>query len=425
MRQAAEAVDAAGLRLAALSLKSNSADLGATTLSDLCWELEAMGKADTLERAAEKVAQAEEEYERVKAALAAEKHGHILVVDDNRLNRLKLSRGLEQQGHTVALAENGRQALEMIQTQSFDLVLLDIIMPEMDGYQVLEHIKKCDSTLRDIPVIVISALDEMESVVKCIEMGAEDYLPKPFDPVLLKARIGASLEKKWLRDQEQAYLKQLQIEREKSERLLLNILPKPIADRLKQGESIIADSFPNVTVLFADIVGFTKLSAHVAPKDLVIVLNEIFSTMDRLAEKHGLEKIKTLGDAYMVVGGLPTPRPDHVEAVAEMALDMQGEITPFFKLKKNDQPLRMRIGIHTGPVVAGVIGTKRFSYDLWGDTVNIASRMESHGLSGRIQVTATTYERLRDKYLFEERGMIQVKGKGEMKTYFLIDRKTD
>lgn len=352
----------------------------------------------------------------------AEKHGHILVVDDNRMNRLKLSRGLEQQSHTVALAENGQRALEMIRAQSFDLVLLDIVMPEMDGYQVLERMKR-DSALRDIPVIVISALDEMESVIRCIEMGAEDYLSKPFDPVLLKARIGACLEKKRLRDQEQAYLKQLQIEQEKSERLLLNILPKPIADRLKQGQSVIADSFAEVTVLFADIVGFTRLSAHMSPTELVVLLNGIFSTFDRLAERHRLEKIKTIGDAYMVVGGLPTPRADHAEAISEMALDMQREIVQF--KVENGEPLHLRIGIHTGPVVAGVIGTRKFSYDLWGDTVNTASRMESHGLSGGIQVTATTYECLRDKYLFEERGVIQVKSKGEMMTYFLLGRKTD
>jgi len=350
-----------------------------------------------------------------------DKRGHILVVDDNRMNRLKLSRGLEQQGHTFALAENGQQALEMVRAQPFDLVLLDIVMPEMDGYQVLEHIKR-DSVLRDIPVIVISALDEMESVVKCIKMGAEDYLPKPFNPVLLKARIEACLEKKWLRDQEQAYLKELQVEREKSELLLLNILPKPIAERLKQGESVIADSFVEVTVLFADIVGFTRLSTHMLATELIVLLNEIFCTFDQLAEYHGLEKIKTIGDAYMAVGGLPTPRSDHAEAVAEMSLDIQSTSAQF--KVDNDKPLSMRIGIHTGPVVAGVIGKQKFSYDLWGDTVNTAHRMESHGLSGRIQITATTYERLREKYLCEERGMIQVKGKGEMMTYFLLGRKT-
>jgi adenylate cyclase len=346
-------------------------------------------------------------------------NGHILVVDDNRLNRLKLARGLEQQGHTVALAENGRQAVEMIQSQAFDLMLLDIVMPEMDGYQVLEHMKN-DGTLRDMPVIVVSAVDEMDSIVKCIKMGAEDYLPKPFNPVLLRARIGAGLEKKWWRDQEQAYLKQLQIEQEKSERLLLNILPQPIADRLKQGTSIIADSFTEVTVLFADIVDFTRLSANMSPTALVVMLNGIFSTFDQLAEQHGLEKIKTIGDEYMVVGGLPTPREDHVEAVADMALDMQHTIDQF--KVGNDKPLRIRIGINVGPVVAGVIGQRKFSYDLWGDTVNTASRMASHGLSDHTQVTTAVFERLRHKYTFQERGLVQVKSKGEMVTYFLTGK---
>jgi len=342
------------------------------------------------------------------------------VVDDNRMNRLKLSRSLQQQGHQVALAENGRQALEMVRAGSFDLMLLDIVMPEIDGYRVLEHMKS-DGRLCTIPVIVISALDEMESIVRCIKMGAEDYLPKPFNPVLLKARIGASLEKKRLRDQEQAYLQQIQAEREKSERLLLNILPKPIADRLKQGQNIIADSFAEVTILFADIVDFTPLSADMSPRELVALLTGVFSTFDRLAEQYELEKIKTIGDAYMVVGGLPTPRPDHAEAIADIALDMRREIA---RIKTpGREPIHLRIGIHTGPVVAGIIGAKKFSYDLWGDTVNIADRMQSHGVSGRIQVTEAAYERLRGKYLFEERGIIPVKGKGEMLTFFLTGKK--
>ena len=349
-----------------------------------------------------------------------DEQGPILVVDDNRLNRMRLAHSLKQQGHIVALAENGQQALEMMRARSFDLVLLDILMPEMDGYQVLEHMKN-DVSLRDIPVIVISAIDEMQSAVRCIEMGAEDYLPKPFDPVLLRARIGASLEKKRLRDQEQAYLEQLKIEREKSELLLLNILPRPIAERLKQGEGIIADNFSEVTVLFADIVSFTAFSAHMLPTELIVLLNEIFSAFDQLARHHGLEKIKTVGDTYMVVGGLPIPRQDHAEATAEMALDIQSMITQF--KVADDKPLSMRVGINTGPVVAGVIGKQKFSYDLWGDTVNTASRMESHGLSGRIQVTAAMYERLKDKYLFEERGIIEVKNKGKMRTWFLMGRK--
>ena len=346
--------------------------------------------------------------------------GHILVVDDSLLNRRKLSLSLEQQGHTVTLAENGRQALDLIESSSFDLVLLDILMPQMDGYQVLAQMKQ-DGTLRDLPVIVISALDELESTVKCIEMGAEDYLLKPFNPTLLKARIGASLEKKRLRDQEQAYLEQLQIEQEKSERLLLNILPKPIAERLKQEQGIIADSFNEVTVLFADIVGFTNLSSYTPPTELVIILNEIFSTLDELVEKHGLEKIKTIGDAYMVVGGLPTPRPDHAEAIADIALDMQKAIS---RLNiTNGQPLTIRIGIHTGPVVAGIIGVKKFSYDLWGDTVNLASRMESHGQAGCIQVTQDTYKLLKDRYEFKARGLTAVKGIGDMPTFFLTGKR--
>ena len=206
-----------------------------------------------------------------------------------------------------------------------------------------------------------------------------------------------------------------------AEELLLNILPEPIAQRLKMAESTIADSFASVTVLFADLVNFTEISAQIPPRELVELLNRIFSEFDQLSEKHSLEKIKTIGDAYMVVGGLPKPRADHAEAIAEMALDMQQAISHF--KRDNDEPFYLRIGINTGPVVAGVIGTKKFTYDLWGDTVNVASRMESQGMPGGIQVTTTTYEQLRDKYVFEERGTTLVKGKGEMVTYWLIGRK--
>ncbi|MEG4066768.1 adenylate/guanylate cyclase domain-containing protein [Microcoleus sp. Pol11C2] len=213
----------------------------------------------------------------------------------------------------------------------------------------------------------------------------------------------------------------LRLEQEKSDRLLLNVLPQPIADRLKQDQSIIADTFAEVTVLFADIVGFTTISSQISPPELVSLLNDIFSTFDRLAEKHGLEKIKTIGDAYMVVGGLPIPRLDHAEAIAEMAIDMQQAIIDFSNT--HSQAFSIRIGINTGPVVAGVIGIKKFIYDLWGDTVNTASRMESHGKPGSIQATFATYDILQDKYVFESRGAIEVKGKGLMTTYLLKCRK--
>jgi class 3 adenylate cyclase len=212
----------------------------------------------------------------------------------------------------------------------------------------------------------------------------------------------------------------LDLEREKSERLLLNVLPTSIATRLKQTEAVIADGFPDVTVMFADIVDFTRRSERIAPEQVVESLNDLFSVFDQLARERGLEKIKTIGDAYMVVGGLPDPRPDHAEAVAEMALAMRAEVAGH--VDPGGQPLAVRIGIDTGPVVAGVIGTSRFSYDLWGDTVNTASRMESHGVPGCIQVTARTYQRLRDHYRFERRGPIPVKGKGDIVTYLLEGR---
>lgn len=212
----------------------------------------------------------------------------------------------------------------------------------------------------------------------------------------------------------------LHLQQEQTEKLLLNILPNTIAQRLKQEQGIIADSFEEVSVLFADIVGFTTFSAQVPPIELVNLLNQIFSKFDRLADRHGLEKIKTIGDAYMVVGGLPLPLDDHAGAIAEMALEMQQAIAHF--QTESGQSFQIRIGIHTGPVVAGVIGTRKFIYDLWGDTVNVASRMESTGVPGCIQVSATTYEYLKERYKFEERGKIEVKGKGKMMTYLLVSR---
>ncbi|MEX0272355.1 adenylate/guanylate cyclase domain-containing protein [Leptolyngbyaceae cyanobacterium UHCC 1019] len=212
----------------------------------------------------------------------------------------------------------------------------------------------------------------------------------------------------------------LKIEQEKSERLLLNILPEEIAEQLKQGQSAIATRFDEVTILFSDIVDFTGLASRLSPTDLVSLLNEIFSAFDHLAEQYGVEKIKTIGDAYMAVCGLPVPRADHADAIAAMALDMQQAIA-HFKTDLGD-PFRIRIGINTGPVVAAVIGIKKFSYDLWGDAVNIASRMETHSIPGEIQVTEATYEHLKDKYKFTDRGTIAVKGRGDMKTYFLTGK---
>ena len=354
-----------------------------------------------------------------EADLAAVQPSRILVVDDNASNRDLLTRRLQRQGHTVLQAEDGTSALALVEKEALDLVLLDLMMPGISGYDVLALLKG-DPRFREIPVIMISALSELDSIVRCIEAGADDYLAKPFDPTLLRARVGSSLEKKHLRDREREMIEALRIEKERSEKLLLNILPQAIVTRLNGGETVIADQLSNVTILFADLVGFTKLSSRLSARDLVRLLNRLFSEFDRLALDLGVEKIKTVGDAYMVAGGLPEPRADHAHAVADMALAMVGTVE-----RMNCElpmPLQMRIGIHSGDVVAGVIGTHKFVYDIWGDAVNIASRMESHSLPNRIQISAATRRHLQKRFRLERHGSVDIKGKGPMETFFLLGR---
>ena len=220
------------------------------------------------------------------------------------------------------------------------------------------------------------------------------------------------------------FVNQTNMGHQKIETLLLNILPASIVKRMEAGEQMIADHAEEVTVLFSDIVGFTKLSEKLSVQELVKLLNTIFSEFDRLAEYYKLEKIKTIGDAYMVVGGLTDKAQyDHCSLIAKMAIDMQGFISRLNDEKSYD--LAIRIGMHKGPVVAGVIGTKKFSYDVWGDTVNTASRMESHGEAGKIHLSETTYDNLKGQYLFNERGTMDIKGKGSMATYFLSGLKSE
>jgi adenylate cyclase len=235
--------------------------------------------------------------------------------------------------------------------------------------------------------------------------------------------LAYQLRQSYLRLEEKVALrtKELHIAYQKNEELIASILPYQIAQKLKQQKRVIAEHFDEVTILFADIVGFTPLSSRLPPQDLVYLLNQIFTEFDQVTEKYGLEKIKTIGDAYMVAGGLPIPKADHAIAIANMALEMQ-EIIKNFETTLNET-INIRIGINTGAVVAGVIGLKKFSYDLWGDAVNIASRMESSGIEGKIQVTSYTYEYLKEKFILEKRGLIKVKGKGEMLTYWLIEKK--
>ena len=310
----------------------------------------------------------------------------------------------------MTAAESGASALAFAAAGGFDLVLLDLVMPGMSGFEVLCRLK-ADTSTQHVPVIMISALDELDSTVRCIEAGAEDYLPKPFNPVLLRARIGAALERKRLLDE-------LRVEKERSEALLLNILPRTIIERMRRGETVIADRIPEAIVLFSDLVDFTSLSSALSPEETVRLLGLLFSQFDDLAVRHRLETIKTIGDGYMVTGGILDQRPNSAIAVAEMALSMLEIVERAGRAI--DDKLQLRIGIHSGgPIVAGVLGTHKIAYDVWGDAVNTAKRMETYGLPGRVHVSAATRRLLGDAFRFEPRGLLDVKGKGSMETYFL------
>jgi adenylate cyclase len=337
----------------------------------------------------------------------------VLVVDDEEPNRRVLGRLLERLGHTVRTEPNGAAALSALEAESFDLLTLDLEMPQVSGLDVLERLRMLGK-LSHMPTIVISGVAEVAAVAQCIELGADDFIHKPFEPRIVEARVRASLAKKRLHDYEQAYLRMVEEEEARSERLILSMLPASVARRLKNGEAPIADHVTDASVLFADVVGFTTRAAAMDPRDLVALLDGIFSTGDELVAKHGLEKIKTIGDAYMVVGGIPEPLPQHAELVARFALELVATVRRRFAVE-------LRVGIHAGPVVAGVIGSRRPTYDVWGHTVNFASRMESHGVPGRVHVSADFRDRVAGAFSCEGRGEVAIKGHGTVVTYLLCD----
>ena len=386
----------------------------------------------------------------------------ILIVDDTPANLGVVVASLEDHGFLVVVAQDGEEGLQRADFVQPDLILLDVMMPGMDGFEVCRRLKALAST-REIPVIFMTSLTDTEDKVTAFKTGGVDYVTKPLQIDEVMARVNTHLNLHAMQKQLEAQNTQLQreiverkqteaaletsrelilrqrdelkglydkivVEQKVSERLLLNLLPSPIAERLKvrpdfnaDGISeIIADSFPEVTVLFADIVEFTRVSASMSPERLVAMLNEIFTDFDSIAENRGLEKIKTIGDAYMAAAGLPVPAADHALRAAYMALDMIDALDRFNV--RCGYGLQLRIGINSGAVVAGVIGKRKFIYDLWGDAVNTASRMESHGVAGRVQVTEATRRRLGDAFLFEERGAIKAKGMGELHTWFLVGR---
>jgi len=324
--------------------------------------------------------------------------GHLLVVDDNQMNRIKLSRAVTQQGHTVVVAENGRQALDMLRSQSFDLVLLDIMMPEMDGYAVLKHMQH-DGVLRDIPVVVISALNELESVVKCIEMGAEDYLPRSFEPILLKARIGACLEKRRLR--------------ETIVRQLGKYVPQTVAETIIRGKGTLEPMRTTATILFTDIEGFTRISESMPPERVVDMLNEYFPHLiEPILRNQGVVN-QFQGDAMLVTFNVPSKDPHHANHAVKTAVEMQqvSRGTRFAGVS-----LRTRIGINTGQVIAGNVGAgNRYNYTIHGDAVNLAARLEQLNKQhdSLVLVSGTTVDLLTEIYPLECIGSVEIRGKSE------------
>jgi adenylate cyclase len=325
----------------------------------------------------------------------------LLVVDDNKVNRLLLGRGLEQQGHRVAFAENGQQALDMLHESDFDLVLLDIQMPIMDGYQVLEKLKS-DLNLRDLPVIVTSALEELDSVVRCIEMGAEDYLTKPVNPVLLRARIGASLEKKRLRDQQRE--------------LVRRFATAEVAQDMEESGFALGGRFVEATAMFSDIRGFTTLAEAQSPADTIELLNTYYTLMFEAISGQGGVVNQMVGDGLMAIFGAPLPLDNHGAQAVRAALEMT-EMIDLFNLDQTTAgkpTIRIGIGIATGQVIAGYTGTqRRATYTCVGDTVNLAARLESHTkVAGvPILIDEVTRQSLSETIQVEDLGTVAIKGK--------------
>ncbi len=332
----------------------------------------------------------------------------LLVVDDNEDNRYTLTRRLKHEGYSnLTEAENGQQALHQLAEARFDLVLLDIMMPVMDGYEVLERIKS-DMTLRDIPVIMISAADEMDSVVRCIELGAEDHLPKPFNATLLKARITASLEKKRLRDQEASYLKEIQGAKQRVDELLHATLPAAAVHELKATNAVRPRRFEEVTVLFCDVVDFTVYCDKHTPEEVVGHLQALVNAFEDIAARHGLEKIKTIGDAFMATAGLLQYVEEPTLACVRCGFDM------VVAAPKLEAGWDVRVGIHAGPVVAGVVGRTQFMFDLWGDTVNIAARIVDQAEPGTVLLSDPAWRHLHDRCRGSSKGLVDLKGKGRL-----------
>lgn len=338
-----------------------------------------------------------------------ENQSRVLIVDDIEENLRVLTETLTEEGFYPLQAKSGERAIAIAKKAQPDLILLDIKMPGMDGYETIAKLKEDPGTAA-IPVIFISALNQIEDKVKGFTSGAVDYVSKPFQKEEVIARVSTHLSLR-------RALRNVEIEREKSEKLLLNVLPLSVAEELKEAGSCKPQYFENVTIFFSDFIGFTKLSSELEPEVLICHLNDMFTVFDDIMERNHCERIKTIGDAYMAVSGIPEEDPDHGINIVKASI----EICRFLEKhnRENSIPWNVRIGIHSGSAVGAIVGTKKYIYDIFGDSVNTASRMESNSEPNRINISETTWTLVKDRFECEKRESIEVKGKGPMDMYFV------
>ena len=340
----------------------------------------------------------------------------ILIVEDSRINRKILTNLLEKEGCRIRAAEHGREALALLQEEKPDLIVLDVLMPEMNGLELCRRLKQ-EAATRDIPVIFISSLDDTTDKLNGFEAGAVDYITKPFHPAEVLARINTHLKLCLLQRQLAEKNRLLALEKQKFEAVLRNVLPARVARELMEKGCCTPQYFPEVTVCFVDIVQFTAVAATLEPEVLIRELNTLFTAFDRIAEAHCCERMKTIGDAYLCACGLPEAKEHHVRATADAALAMIAYLTE--RNRSARLQWQVRVGIHTGPVVGGIVGTKKYLYDIFGDTVNIAARLEGLSAPMRINVSAEVYQVLHSDFVFACPLVVEMKGKGLQTTYFL------
>lgn len=347
--------------------------------------------------------------------MAKSRLDRILNVDDDQQNLRLIEDILTPIGYEVLSADNGEEAMTILNAEPVDLVLLDVVMPNLDGVGVLRRIHN-DPALREIPVVMVSGMNDLESVARCIELGADDYLFKPVKPTLLRARIKASLEKKHLKDQEKFYLEQLRTEKARSDKLLHAVLPHIVVEELLATGGVIPRRYNNVAVLFADIEGFTAYCEDRDPREILTDLEGFFGVMETLVSKHGLDKVKTIGDAFMAAGGMLTPLENPVLACVNCGLEMVAAA------KVTEPYWNIRVGIHRGPVVAGIVGKNRFAYDIWGDTVNTASRIEGAGVVNAVNVSHDAWREVAQMFRGTSLGIVELKNKRDMEIIHVEER---